>query len=154
MAERTGLPPVVDSNSRALVLGSLPGETSIQARQYYRHGTNRFWKVVYEAFGAAYNRNLSYIEKTAFLKVHGIALWNMYQSVTISNPIINDFEGFLTQYPSIKCVLFNGKQLADFYNQVRSPDMLKVKEIFKRHGIITVTTRFNERDDAQFRPPP
>ena len=115
MPERAGLPPVVDSNSRVLVLGSLPGEKSIQAGQYYRHGTNRFWKVVYEAFGAVYDKNFSYSEKLGFLKAHGIALWDMYHFAyregsadsTISLPRFNDFTTFFASYPSIKCVLFN-----------------------------------------------
>lgn len=147
MPERAGLPPVVDSNSRVLVLGSLPGEKSIQAGQYYRHGTNRFWKVVYEAFGAVYDKNFSYSEKLGFLKAHGIALWDMYHFAyregsadsTISLPRFNDFTTFFASYPSIKCVLFNGKKLSDLYNLSYSPEMMHIKEIFKEHGITPIS---------------
>lgn len=147
MPEITGLPPVVDSNSRVLVLGSLPGEKSIQAGQYYRHGTNRFWKVVYEAFEAVYDKNLSYSEKVGFLKKHGIALWDMYHFAyregsadsTISLPKFNDFTSFFSTYPSIKCVLFNGKKLSDLYNLSYSPEMMHIKEVFKRQGITPIS---------------
>ncbi len=71
-------PPVVADNSQILVLGSMPGEKSLEMRQYYAHPANFFWKFMLQAAGI--NDNLDYATRLAILSGAGIALWDVLRS--------------------------------------------------------------------------
>ena len=36
-------PPIVSERSKLIILGSMPGELSLKAGQYYGHPRNAFW---------------------------------------------------------------------------------------------------------------
>ena len=42
-----GLPPIVNADSRVLVLGSMPGKQSLENSRYYDYPQNRFWKIIF-----------------------------------------------------------------------------------------------------------
>ena len=47
-----GFPPVVNRESRVLVLGTLPGPESLRQRQYYAQSRNAFWRIMGALVGA------------------------------------------------------------------------------------------------------
>ena len=53
MNRKRAFDPVVDANTRLLILGSLPGDASLSAQRYYAHPTNQFWRLLGAAIGAA-----------------------------------------------------------------------------------------------------
>ena len=38
--------PVIYSDTKILILGSLPGKKSLELEQYYGHTRNRIWKIL------------------------------------------------------------------------------------------------------------
>ena len=67
MSVKRAFDPVVDAQTRLLILGSLPGDASLGVGQYYAHPRNAFWRLV----GGAIERDLvalPYPERLAALK--------------------------------------------------------------------------------------
>ena len=73
---RAGFAPVVDAHTRLLILGSLPGDASLAAGQYYAHPRNGFWRLT----GGVIGRDLvdlAYPQRLAALQAAGIGLWDV-----------------------------------------------------------------------------
>ena len=66
MSRIKSFPPIVSDNSKVLILGSMPGEASLKAGQYYAHPRNVFWCIMGELFGAG--PSLPYQERAARLQ--------------------------------------------------------------------------------------
>jgi hypoxanthine-DNA glycosylase len=41
--------PVIDDRTRLLILGSLPGDKSLMAQEYYGNRQNQFWALIASA---------------------------------------------------------------------------------------------------------
>lgn len=114
-------PPIVDTRSRILILGSMPGAMSLAKRQYYGYPRNQFWKIMFSLF----DREIAdeYDDKIAFLKSRSIALWDVLArcerngsaDTAIRNPKPNDIRGMLRDHPAIHRVLFNGKSVEKLF---------------------------------------
>lgn len=95
------IPPVWNSESRILILGTMPSPKSREAGFYYMHPQNRFWNVMGEVF----NEELApantdpITERRDFLLRHHLAMWDVLASCqiegaadsSIKNAIPNDF---------------------------------------------------------------
>lgn len=123
MREIVSFPPIIDENTRILILGTMPGEESLRRQQYYGNPRNQFWRIVYALFGQ--EPESSYKNKKAFLLNKGIGLWDVIGHCrrkgsldsNIEKEAPNDFIGLYTQFPQIKRLLFNGRKAHDFYKQ-------------------------------------
>ena len=122
------LPPLIDSSSKILILGTMPGEHSIAKQQYYGNKGNHFWKIIFVIFNEI--SSTSYEDRKQVLQKNRIALWNVLASCTregssdakIKNESVNDFENFHLQYPNIKHIFFESKTAAKFYEKYVNPN--------------------------------
>lgn len=42
--------PVINAQSKFMVIGSMPGEASLKAQEYYAYKHNAFWPIVFDVF--------------------------------------------------------------------------------------------------------
>jgi len=63
-------PPIADVHARVLILGSLPGQASLRAGEYYAHPRNPFWRILGELTGTPAER--PYAERAQALRRAGI----------------------------------------------------------------------------------
>lgn len=109
-------PPVAAPDARRLILGSMPGEASLNAGQYYAHPRNAFWRIMGDLLGAG--PALPYPARLARLTAAGIALWDVVAdcerrgsldaAIVRESVQANDFRHFFAEHPGIEQVFFNG----------------------------------------------
>ena len=115
MTRKSAFDPVVDANTRLLILGSLPGDASLKAGQYYGHPQNGFWRLV----GGVIEVDLvalPYPERLEALKAAGVGLWDVIVSAerpgsldgAIRNAEAADLNRLIGQLSSLRAVAFNG----------------------------------------------
>ena len=119
-------PPVYDSRSRLLVLGTMPSPQSIRHGFYYSHPQNRFWPLLSALFSEPLPTTPA--EKAAMALRHGIALWDVLASceirgasdASIRQPVANDFVPLLRQAP-IEKICTTGKTAWRLFQQHVQP---------------------------------
>lgn len=115
-ARKRCFPPVVNTDTRVLILGSLPGEASLAAGQYYAHPRNQFWPLL----GSLLQLDLPalpYTQRLECLLQHGIGLWDVIAEArrrgsldtAIRDSQHNDLQQLLASLPKLELVAFNGK---------------------------------------------
>ena len=120
---KQGLNPVVDDNSRILILGSLPGDASLKSREYYAYPQNQFWNILSSIYQESIR--VDYESKRAFLRKHGIALWDVLKAAerkgsldsNIRSPVVNDLKGFIRKHPQIRAIGLNGRKAWEKFNK-------------------------------------
>ena len=125
-----GFPPICGDGARVLILGSLPGQASLAARQYYAQPQNAFWRIMGELFGAG--PALTYQARIAALDARGVAVWDVLASgrrpgsldsaIDVASAAVNDFEPLLGAQP-IERICFNGAKAAELYRRIVRPTL-------------------------------
>jgi hypoxanthine-DNA glycosylase len=111
--------PVVDANTRILVLGSLPGEASLRAAQYYANPRNQFWRLMKPVVGVPLP-DMPYEARLATLLSAGVGLWDVIRSASRSGSLDADIRDhqpnaladLVATLPSLRAVAFNGGKAA------------------------------------------
>lgn len=116
------IPPVFNSDSKILILGSFPSVRSRQEQFYYGHPQNRFWRVLAALLNCDVPLQIS--DKRNMLLENGIALWDIISSCdingssdcSIKNVIPNDLK-IITSASQIRTVFTNGGTANRLYCQ-------------------------------------
>ena len=133
-SRKSAFDPVVDANTRLLILGSLPGEASLKAGQYYAHPQNGFWRLIGGVIGHPDLAGQPYAERLEILKAHGIGLWDVIAEAerigsldtAIRLPRHADLNGLVAALPKLQAITFNGGKAAREGARVLGPEMGQV----------------------------
>ena len=116
------IPPVYDSDSRILILGSFPSVKSREAMFFYGHPQNRFWKVVAAVYGEPVPMTVP--QRKDFLLRNRIAAWDVIAScrirgssdASIKDVTANDL-GPILQSAKIEQIYVNGRTAERMYRK-------------------------------------
>lgn len=118
--------PVYNPDSKVLILGSFPSVKSREQQFFYGHPQNRFWRVVAGVFDCPVPRDIP--EKKALLLGHGVAVWDVIASCTISGSsdasirdvVPNDITKIL-EAADIRGIYANGAKSCELYQKYIYP---------------------------------
>ncbi|MEM9333951.1 MAG: DNA-deoxyinosine glycosylase [Pseudomonadota bacterium] len=123
----SSFPPIEAPGARVLVLGSLPGTASIEAKQYYAHPRNAFWTIMAELADARGD----YEARCGALMRRGIMVWDVLAqsvrpgsldaSIRMDTAVANDFAAVFQRQPDIELVALNGRKAADMFRRFARP---------------------------------
>lgn len=114
--------PVFDSNSKVLILGSMPSIISLKHSFYYMHPTNRFWKVMAAICNSSEFPH-SIEERKKLALENKIALWDVIYSCNRVGSLDSNIKNIeLNDIPSIpnieKMKIFaNGKLAYELFKK-------------------------------------
>jgi hypoxanthine-DNA glycosylase len=122
---------ISDKNCKVLILGTMPGITSLNIKQYYGHPDNLFWDIIFRVLDRNWNWEevvmADYDTKKNLLLNHGVALWDVLKycdrkgnlDSAIRNEIKNDLASFFKLHPKIKVIFFNGKKAHKYFTELK-----------------------------------
>ncbi len=119
----TGFAPVAHTDAHTLILGSLPGLTSLRQQQYYAHPHNSFWRLLAALYDIP--TDWHYAQRCDAAMRAGLAIWDVCHAaqragsldsaIAMDSVIANDIPGLLTRCPAITTIGFNGQAAARLF---------------------------------------
>lgn len=120
-----GFSYVAAADAKVLILGSMPGQASLEAQQYYAHPRNAFWPIMQELFGI--DAKLAYQQRLEALVENNIALWDVVAScerpgsldsaIVGDSILVNNFAAFYQTHPQVAAVFCNGGKAYELYSR-------------------------------------
>lgn len=127
--------PVIDENAMTLILGSMPGQVSLDFAEYYANPRNGFWRIICTLTNSP--AGLDYEERLQVLKFNRIALWDVLEScervgsldaaIEIPGMVPNDFKSLYAQHPRIDRIFFNGGFAESAYKKHVLPSLMQAQ---------------------------
>jgi hypoxanthine-DNA glycosylase len=115
MSHKRSFAPVINAHTKILILGSLPGDASLEQGQYYAHPQNKFWKLVGDTIGTEL-AGRDYPTRLSLLLEHRIGLWDVIATAhragsldsEIRQHTQNDLLALISSLPELNTIAFNG----------------------------------------------
>ncbi len=117
--------PVIGTNPKVLILGSIPGIASLQAQQYYAHPRNAFWPIMANLFDIEWHDE--YELRIQQVKKLPVVLWDTLKAChregSLDSAILkdeleaNDIVGLLKSHPGIDLIAFNGAASEKYFKK-------------------------------------
>ncbi len=129
--------PIIGTNPRIIVVGSMPGVASLEAVQYYAHPRNAFWPIMGQLFGI--DHRASYRSRVRQLEGLPLILWDTLQAchrpgsldsnIDADSVRANDFAGLLQEFPAIRAIVFNGATAEKYFRRLVVPQLPNALDI-------------------------
>lgn len=111
---KTSFDPISNSDTTILILGTMPGDKSLELGEYYGHSRNKFWKIISAI--TENNLPLTYSDKKALLLKTKIGIWDVAHKANrkgsldsaIEDEEPNDLDDFIARHKNLKVIGFNG----------------------------------------------
>jgi hypoxanthine-DNA glycosylase len=120
---KTSFDPISNADTTVLILGTMPGDKSLELGEYYGHPRNRFWKII----STITNNDLplNYTDKKSLLLKTKIGIWDVAHKANrkgsldsaIEDEEPNDLDNFIANHKNLKVVGFNGSKAEALYNK-------------------------------------
>ncbi|MFA0923965.1 DNA-deoxyinosine glycosylase [Xanthomonas fragariae] len=123
------LPAHIRSDCRTLVLGSMPGNASLEAGSYYAHPRNRFWPLMQVLLHI--DASAAYPTRLHTLAERGVGLWDVIgqcerrgsldTAIVPGSIVVNPFASLLATLPQLRAVVCNGAAAAQAWRRHVQP---------------------------------
>lgn len=135
-ATKQGLPPVARPDARLFILGSLPGDASLAARQYYGHPRNQFWTLLSRVIGEDL-QSLDYGARLERLMQHRIGLWDVVADAERPGSLDqsmkrvghNPLADYFAEFSRLEAVAFNGSTAASIGHKLLAGTKLRLVDL-------------------------
>lgn len=111
---KTSFDPISNAYTTILILGTMPGDKSLELGEYYGHSRNKFWRII----STITNNDLpqTYSDKKALLLKSKIGIWDVAHKANrkgsldsaIEDEVPNDLDSFVSGHKNLKIIGFNG----------------------------------------------
>lgn len=113
---KTSFDPISNFDTTILILGTLPGDKSLELGEYYGHSGNKFWKVISKITNNVLP--LTYADKQALLIKTKIGVWDVAHKANrngsldsaIEDEVPNDLDSLISELKNLRVIGFNGSK--------------------------------------------
>ncbi len=112
--------PIIDSQTKTFVVGTMPSVQSLNDNEYYAHPRNHFWQIIAILFHKK-QPFMSFEEKKRCLLKNKIGLWDALETCqrpgSLDSNIRNETPHNFNKYPQIQYYLFNGQKAYAYFKK-------------------------------------